>query len=603
MANILGIQTVDNVNIISVDVNPSLGLGTPSPTGSFAIAVDGSGFFYKNGASDTNWILSVLAPYLGVARYVYLVQDSTDVTKLGGTTNNVYSTFQAAYDAANALQVALGGTNKVVVMVGNTTSATVGNLVLAANWNQYVSLVGVSSAASVVGTISSTTFSVTSTFVNITVGNITTTSGGTITLTLLNSITGNLLTSTSTAVATGNITVQNSFNSTIGTITASSSLGNIGSLTFTTCSNVIIGAVSMTQTSTIASFSISALTMTSCNSCTFGSTTTITMAYASSTGNIAGIVIGNTNTNILFIGNVVCTGFITSGTASNVFVNQITLNNCDFNGTYFAINGAAVSSSDKRGGYINTVTINKCTFASRVRFYYNAVSTFITGINFNINDCIFKSASAITGVVIDNYSVSFTSLLFSNCVCNDLNYGLYVTNAVGTPTVPFMVDGNSIQFVNCDSVVGTQIYNPSTPNTVDDVVIKNCNGQFLVFSISEGDANMNVYNSGFYDIQFYSSSSAAITKQQIITNSNIGANTIMQFVTPTTFVLKNSHFDIYTDVLNPYAFDVIAYNSFIESKADAGSTITYTGTLYTSTLKKLATDNVAGLTNNNSYIF
>lgn len=56
MANILDIQTVGGVQIASVDVDPSLGLGTDLPVGSFALATDGSGSFYKRSNSLTDWV-------------------------------------------------------------------------------------------------------------------------------------------------------------------------------------------------------------------------------------------------------------------------------------------------------------------------------------------------------------------------------------------------------------------------------------------------------------------------------------------------------------------------------------------------------------------
>lgn len=56
MASILGIQTVDGLQVISVDVNPSFGVGTVSPIGSIALASDGSGMFAKTGALNTDWV-------------------------------------------------------------------------------------------------------------------------------------------------------------------------------------------------------------------------------------------------------------------------------------------------------------------------------------------------------------------------------------------------------------------------------------------------------------------------------------------------------------------------------------------------------------------
>jgi hypothetical protein len=90
---------------------------------------------------------------LPIVRYVYLVQDASDATRMGGAASNVYTTFQAAYTAANTLQVTLGGTNVVVIKIGNTTAATVGDVTLTANWNRFVFIVGDGIADSVVGSI------------------------------------------------------------------------------------------------------------------------------------------------------------------------------------------------------------------------------------------------------------------------------------------------------------------------------------------------------------------------------------------------------------------------------------------------------------------
>jgi len=93
---------------------------------------------------------------LAIVRYVYLVQDSSDAVRMGGTPSNVYTTFQTAYDAANALQVSLGGTNTVVILVGNTTAATVGNLTLTANYNRFVLIKGINLQSSILGNIIAT---------------------------------------------------------------------------------------------------------------------------------------------------------------------------------------------------------------------------------------------------------------------------------------------------------------------------------------------------------------------------------------------------------------------------------------------------------------
>ena len=83
-------------------------------------------------------------------RYIYLVNDTSDVQRIG---LNAYTTFQTAYAAAVTLQTTLGGTNKVVIMIGVTTAAVVGDLILTATWNNNVILQGISQISSVVGNI------------------------------------------------------------------------------------------------------------------------------------------------------------------------------------------------------------------------------------------------------------------------------------------------------------------------------------------------------------------------------------------------------------------------------------------------------------------
>lgn len=59
MAVIKIISSLETAFIIEVDVNPSLAPGTPAPIGSIALALDGSGTFYKFGALDTDWRINL----------------------------------------------------------------------------------------------------------------------------------------------------------------------------------------------------------------------------------------------------------------------------------------------------------------------------------------------------------------------------------------------------------------------------------------------------------------------------------------------------------------------------------------------------------------
>jgi len=55
MANILGVQTLNDVWIVNTDTNPTLTGGVEAPKGSICLASDGSGVFYKNSITNTDW--------------------------------------------------------------------------------------------------------------------------------------------------------------------------------------------------------------------------------------------------------------------------------------------------------------------------------------------------------------------------------------------------------------------------------------------------------------------------------------------------------------------------------------------------------------------
>ncbi len=79
MAIILGIQTVDNLQVISTNTDPRMG-GVNAPIGSIALASDGSGIFNKVGILDTDWItnsISIPTPFikLGVNNPTYKIQN------------------------------------------------------------------------------------------------------------------------------------------------------------------------------------------------------------------------------------------------------------------------------------------------------------------------------------------------------------------------------------------------------------------------------------------------------------------------------------------------------------------------------------------------
>lgn len=214
-------------------------------------------------------------------RYVYLVQDASDALKMGGTLQNTYTTFQTAYNAANALQTSLGSTNIVVIKVGNITSAVAGNLTLTAAYNTRVHIVGLSRFQSVLGNIigdnavgsgfsfgGSTLLRVT--LVNVTIGTVTTKATG---------ATGN----------SGQINLQLT-DAAVGTL--STNITNVGNLTGPG------GNVNITGVTYVVG----------------NITTTATPGAAVAAGNVVAISLGNTGQ----IGTVTTANGNTSGSVSIV---------------------------------------------------------------------------------------------------------------------------------------------------------------------------------------------------------------------------------------------------------------------------------------------
>lgn len=207
---------------------------------------------------------------LPIVRWVYLIQDSSDVTRIGGVGNNAYNTLTAAYTAADTLQLALGSTNIVAIkVIGKLTGAS-GNITLTANWNPYVALIGDGPEISAINTItlsnalgSGFNFGTAGTPIsvyNIRLGtsgvncNATgpTGNGGEIAInsngSFLGSLSSRVTDITNTAGSTGNIRVVDLYGSTlVGTISNNldnpTLTGNKGSLFLRAASRMIVGAI------------------------------------------------------------------------------------------------------------------------------------------------------------------------------------------------------------------------------------------------------------------------------------------------------------------------------------------------------------------------
>lgn len=537
---------------------------------------------------------------LPITHYVYLVESSTDATDMGGDPRRVYTTFQAAYSAADTLQQALGGSTKVVIQVGKMTNTASGDLTLSANYNSNVIINGINSSVSGIGSIIGGTFSVNITITNIGMAAIAAEGG--ITLIGIDSSVTALNTSSSTG-ATGNISVTSSRNLLIGSITSSSSLGNIGTLTFSLCNNITVsGTVTMTQTAASGNFNIGLFSLTQCDTVRF-SQLVMTMASSNNTGTIAGISISAPNQNIVFGGNLRITGYVNNtNTASNVAIGQVTLFNTTFAG--FFINNRTIGTNTWEGGTITSLNIQKCIFRTRGRIMYHNATTITSGANFRFTDNVIKGTSDGSGLdfYIQNTDVSFDSFVIDNCQCN-LQTGFAVAhNGAAPATVPFTIDGQSINIrnVTADVFLMDIANNSGVANSVDDVIIFGCNFVNFQAGISEGDVNFMFIRMNTSAVFYFAHNGTTPTKRSVFNSCNI-QNYLLQenwYNIPTTF--KNTYFHGYYTV-SGLTQDVIAYNSFIESSAEPASVTTWNGTLTTSTIKRLTTDDVGGLTLNNSF--
>lgn len=605
MATQLDIVTVGDVLVISCDTNPTSGGGLSAPVGSIALANDGSGTFTKIGATNTDWVAGIGVPTYGIVRCVYLVNNTSDQAKLGGTANNVYVTFQTAYDAANALQISLGGLNRVVIIVGNTVAATVGSVALSANWNSLVEIVGIAKSRSLLGNITITgVFSISTSITNATVGQIKAEGG--IGLTLNNAITGNLVTTSSTGAA-GSVGISNGNNSSVGQITMSSSLGNVGSLTFSNSNNITItGNVTITQTSTTTSFSVGSIAMTTCNGIRFNGTVTMTMAYASSSGTIGGLNIDNTNQNISFVGNVRITGYSNNtNTSSNVAITNIYCVNCTFSGLF--INHQTVGDNTWEGGVITTVNFHKCFFRTTVRIAYNNTTEITTGVTFRMTDS--QMIGSTNGSALDftvyTKDVSFDSFVLQDIESNfqgSLGYnGIAISNnLIATPTVMFTIDGVSALFTNINgNSFSLNLQNPTTANSTYDAIVLGCSLINLSLQVTDGDVNFKVVDSSSSNNYYLINWGTTSTKRTDLIGCNLNTDSSSLSFAQIPITLKNTYLGYYTDTdLNQ---DVISYNSYVESYSVALTITTWSGTFNTSTLRRLVTDVVAGVTFNNSY--
>lgn len=256
----------------SINGGPTVGGAACITNGATPVSVTFNSSYFRIAPSSVVTLINNES-VLESVRYVYLVQDASDVTKMGDRHNNVYSTAQTAYDAANTLQVALGGTNRVIVKVGNVSAG--GGITLTSDWNANVWFQGINSEVSVIGTITLTNASGNGrnfgtnlstmyvTFSNIRFTSISTNATGTsgdagsifavfINCRVTGSITAECTNASNTTGSSGTINLSNCQGCVFGIISnrivATSSTGSTGILSIIAVDGIIVGRIGSSTT-------------------------------------------------------------------------------------------------------------------------------------------------------------------------------------------------------------------------------------------------------------------------------------------------------------------------------------------------------------------
>jgi hypothetical protein len=134
MSKILGTHTLGTAMLYEVDTNPTTGGGISAGVGDFAIAKDGSGFFYKTGATNTDWEKGTTSGDLG-GYNVLLVRKNPSVGE--------YATIN---DAISAIGVS-SSSNRYVIQVGVGTFT---ESYIDLSSKPYVSIVGTSIESTII---------------------------------------------------------------------------------------------------------------------------------------------------------------------------------------------------------------------------------------------------------------------------------------------------------------------------------------------------------------------------------------------------------------------------------------------------------------------
>jgi len=587
------------------------------------VTIGGPGCTGRITFDDGSWMDTVPSS-IPIKRYVYLVQDASDATRMGGTLSNTYTTFQAAYTAANTLQLALGGTNVVVLKVGNTTAATVGNLLLTANYNQYVYIIGESKVSSIVGTITSViagvgipnrivldqitmgSFNFNNAPVIIQGGGIffiasLFTAGGNVTINANDNAFINLInTSGITGVASGGILAVTNTVFGCTAVQANSVAANVGNVSFNSNRYVSINSVQMSVTgSTLGTETIGVFSMQNNLFAELPNGVTMNTNHLSPVATWGGVQI--TNLGRTGLGTVAINYTNAVGApASNLIINDFSLQRVD--GFEVGINWQ-VNAIIPKGGSVTRLSIIDSSFNFRIRIGYNPTTPRATNMNVNFDGVKMTSGIALRDLIFYHSLCTFASLQLINSF-SSINSGFTINN-ISTTSTQMTLTNQFIVRNNITDILSITSRNAGATSTVTDLVMNGNQVNTLYVEVAQGDMNFSMDQCTSKITRLVASGAATSIRRNVITNSDLNTtigNITLQGAAPRPKLsLRNSYLNIYTTIAVAGTIDIEAYASFIDTISDVGSVSTYIGNVYTTTVKRLVTDNVAGLTFNASF--
>lgn len=532
-----------------------------------------------------------------------------DCVNTGGSHKNTYFTLQSAYEAALVLYSQING--KVIIQVGNTSAAEVGDLLLSANYNPNIVLCGISNVLSEIGNIlvNNPTFTVNIQLKNIKIGNITT--EGNVTFTSCEDVVvGNIL-CTSATTNSGSIALTNCKYCVFGTITNNATLGNVGSISLTKCTGCEFGAIASNQLSTVASYNIGAFSNSNCTNILYN-TYTATLNYVNGTGSHSGFTIASNSSDIKFTGAVTIRmyGVGTNITRLDAYLGTFTVSNTTFSARV-SLNTTSPSQPNRTGGGVRTININNCLLSD---FLCNiSVLTPYTNNNCYIRNSQFNKISIYTE------NTSFLNFKLANLTGNHINTSTLEiwdnTDLDNFTTMPFTTGVNSAELIN---ITYSQIYcyliGHEVATGIEDVVISGVdlrkNSEFysyhnqlnFVFINTNFKKYDNVLNSNYFSVGSQNTgmvNQVANTKAHKFFNCNIEFFDTSYSLSPIAMEVKNSYFGFLETISNK-TLDIICNNSEINLKDCGAFEMILNGTATTSTIRKknVSTNN---MTNNNSF--